>query len=63
MKEYKRIILPLLQEKVLLIAAICSGVIAAAMNLSRPLLMGLIVDRLIQKHIEEVYIHRLICRK
>ncbi len=56
MKEYKRLLIPLLQEKLLLIVSICSGVLAAMMNVSRPLLMGLIVDRLIQKHIEEVYI-------
>ncbi|MBC6972042.1 hypothetical protein H9I32_06280 [Bacillus sp. Xin] len=63
MKEYKRLLIPLLQEKLLLIVLICSGVLAAMMNVSRPLLMELIVDRLIQKHIEEVYIYCIICRK
>ncbi|WP_459500110.1 ABC transporter ATP-binding protein [Bacillus sp. C1] len=57
MKEYKRLFVPLLQEKLLLIVSICSGMLAAAMNVSRPLLMGLIIDRLMQKHIEEVYIY------
>ncbi|MCI0765163.1 hypothetical protein LOK41_10025 [Bacillus sp. TL12] len=57
MKGYKRLLIPLLQEKLLLIVSICSGVLAAMMNVSRPLLMGLIVDRFIQKHIEEVYIY------
>lgn len=48
MKEYKRILLPLQKEKILVIAAICSGSFAAILNLSRPLFMGLIVDNLIQ---------------
>ncbi|WP_245916858.1 hypothetical protein [Bacillus fungorum] len=47
MKEYTRILLPLRQEKILVVAAICSGIIAAILNLSRPIFMGLIVDNLI----------------
>lgn len=46
MKEYKRILLPLQKEKLLVIAAVCSGIFAAILNLSRPLFMGLIVDKL-----------------
>ncbi|WP_225316009.1 MULTISPECIES: ABC transporter ATP-binding protein [Bacillus cereus group] len=49
MKEYKRILLPLRQEKILVVAAIYSGIIAAILNLSRPIFMGLIVDNLIQR--------------
>ena len=50
MTEYKKILLPLRQEKILLvIAAVCSGIIAAILNLSRPIFMGLIVDNLIQR--------------
>ncbi|KFN02835.1 ABC transporter transmembrane region family protein [Bacillus clarus] len=56
MNEYKRILLPLLQEKVLLITALYNGIFAAVMNLSRTLLMGVIVDRLIQGSLKEVYI-------
>ena len=36
MTEYKRILLPL-RKKILVIAAVCSGIIAAILNLSRPL--------------------------
>ncbi|PGO33304.1 ABC transporter ATP-binding protein [Bacillus cereus] len=57
MKEYKRILLPLRQEKILVVAAICSGIIAAILNLSRPLLMGLIVDNLIQRELEDAYMY------
>ncbi|MDA2597582.1 ABC transporter ATP-binding protein [Bacillus cereus group sp. Bc061] len=52
MKEYKRILLPLQKEKILVIAAVCSGVFAAILNLSRPLFMGLIVDNLIQRELK-----------
>ncbi|UYX50371.1 ABC transporter ATP-binding protein/permease [Bacillus thuringiensis] len=57
MKEYKRILLPLRQEKILVIAAICSGIIAAILNLSRPLFMGLIVDNLIQQELKGAYLY------
>ncbi len=57
MNEYRRIMLPLLQEKRLLISAICSGIVAAILNLSRPLLMGLIVDNLIQRELKEAYLY------
>lgn len=57
MNEYRKIVLPLLQEKLLLITAICSGMIAAILNLSRPLLMGLIVDNLIQRELEWAYMY------
>ncbi|PEF34058.1 ABC transporter ATP-binding protein [Bacillus wiedmannii] len=57
MNEYRRIRLPLLKEKLLLISAICSGIVAAILNLSRPLLMGLIVDNLIQRELKEVYLY------
>ncbi len=57
MKEYKRILLPLRQEKILVVAAICSGIIAAILNLSRPLLMGLIVDNLIQRELKDAYMY------
>ncbi|MGE1107117.1 ABC transporter ATP-binding protein [Bacillus wiedmannii] len=57
MNEYRRIMLPLLKEKLLLISAICSGIVAAILNLSRPLLMGLIVDNLIQRELKEVYLY------
>ncbi|OWT50796.1 ABC transporter ATP-binding protein [Bacillus sp. K2I17] len=57
MKEYKRILLPLQKEKLLVIAAVCSGCFAAILNLSRPLFMGLIVDNLIQRELKEVYLY------
>ncbi|UOB96431.1 lipid A export ATP-binding/permease protein MsbA [Bacillus wiedmannii] len=57
MKEYKRILLPLQKEKLLVIAAICSGIFAAILNLSRPLFMGLIVDNLIQRELKGVYLY------
>ncbi|MFP3378224.1 ABC transporter ATP-binding protein [Bacillus sp. SIMBA_069] len=57
MKEYKRILLPLQKEKLLVIAAICSGSFAAILNLSRPLFMGLIVDNLIQRELKEAYLY------
>lgn len=57
MKEYKRILLPLQKEKMLVIAAICSGSFAAILNLSRPILMGLIVDNLIQRELKEAYLY------
>ncbi|WP_242212511.1 ABC transporter ATP-binding protein [Bacillus cereus group sp. BfR-BA-01383] len=57
MKEYKRILLPLRQEKILVIAAICSGIIAAILNLSRPIFMGLIVGNLIQQELKGAYLY------
>ncbi|MED3068035.1 ABC transporter ATP-binding protein [Bacillus thuringiensis] len=57
MKEYKRILLPLRQEKILVIAAICSGIIAAILNLSRPIFMGVIVDNLIQRELRSGYLY------
>lgn len=57
MKEYKRILLPLQKEKILVIAAICSGSFAAILNLSRPLFMGLIVDNLIQRELKGTYLY------
>ncbi|PGZ62674.1 ABC transporter ATP-binding protein [Bacillus cereus] len=57
MKEYKRILLPLKKEKILVIAAICSGSFAAILNLSRPILMGLIVDNLIQRELKGAYLY------
>ncbi|GAB6449940.1 MULTISPECIES: ABC transporter ATP-binding protein [Bacillus] len=57
MKGYKRILLPLQKEKILVIAAICSGLFAAILNLSRPLFMGLIVDNLIQRELKEAYLY------
>ncbi|MBE5106307.1 ABC transporter ATP-binding protein [Bacillus thuringiensis] len=57
MQEYKRILLPLRQEKNLVIAAICSGIIAAILNLSRPIFMGLIVDSLIQRELKGAYLY------
>lgn len=57
MKEYKRILLPLQKEKILVIAAVCSGLFAAILNLSRPLFMGLIVDNLIQRELKGVYLY------
>ncbi|EPC8421105.1 ABC transporter ATP-binding protein [Bacillus wiedmannii] len=57
MKEYKRILLPLQKEKMLVIAAVCSGLFAAILNLSRPIFMGLIVDNLIQRELKEVYLY------
>ncbi|WP_141538843.1 ABC transporter ATP-binding protein [Bacillus cereus] len=57
MKEYKRILLPLRQEKILVIAAICSGIIAAILNLSRPIFMGVIVDNLIQRELKGAYLY------
>ncbi|OUB17156.1 ABC transporter ATP-binding protein [Bacillus thuringiensis serovar yunnanensis] len=57
MKEYKRILLPLQKEKILVIAAVCSGIIAAILNLSRPIFMGLIVDNLIQRELKGAYVY------
>ncbi|MES5939799.1 MULTISPECIES: ATP-binding cassette domain-containing protein [unclassified Bacillus cereus group] len=57
MKEYKRILLPLQKEILLVIAAVCSGCFAAILNLSRPLFMGLIVDNLIQREFKEAYLY------
>ncbi|HFK1765761.1 ABC transporter ATP-binding protein [Bacillus wiedmannii] len=57
MKKYKRILLPLQKEKMLVIAAVCSGSFAAILNLSRPILMGLIVDNLIQRELKEAYLY------
>ncbi|HDX9652024.1 ABC transporter ATP-binding protein [Bacillus wiedmannii] len=57
MNEYRRIMLPLLKEKLLLISAICSGIVAAILNLSRPLLMGLIIDNLIQRELKAAYVY------
>ncbi|PFM48286.1 ABC transporter ATP-binding protein [Bacillus cereus] len=57
MKEYKRILLPLQKEKMLVIAAVCSGIFAAILNLSRPLFMGLIVDNLIQRELKGAYLY------
>ena len=57
MKEYKRILLPLQKEKMLVIAAVCSGLFAAILNLSRPLFMGLIVDNLIQRELKGAYLY------
>ncbi|MDE7551466.1 ABC transporter ATP-binding protein [Bacillus tropicus] len=57
MKEYKRILLPLQKEKILVIAAVCSGLFAAILNLSRPLFMGLIVDNLIQRELKGAYLY------
>ncbi|MGE7860066.1 ABC transporter ATP-binding protein [Bacillus mobilis] len=57
MKEYKRILLPLQKEKMLVIAAVCSGLFAASLNLSRPIFMGLIVDNLIQRELKEAYLY------
>ncbi|WP_229137674.1 ABC transporter ATP-binding protein, partial [Bacillus anthracis] len=55
--EDKRILLPLQKEKILVIAAVCSGIFAAILNLSRPLFMGLIVDNLIQRELKEAYFY------
>lgn len=57
MKEYKRILLPLQKEKILVIAAVCSGFFAAILNLYRPLFMGLIVDNLIQRELKGAYLY------
>ncbi|WP_212936158.1 ABC transporter ATP-binding protein [Bacillus hominis] len=57
MKEYERILLPLRKEKILVIAAICSGIIAAILNLSRPIFMGVIVDNLIQQELKGAYLY------
>ncbi|PHG63018.1 ABC transporter ATP-binding protein [Bacillus wiedmannii] len=57
MNEYRRIMLPLLKEKLLLISAICSGIVAAILNLSRPLLMGIIIDNLIQRELKAAYVY------
>lgn len=57
MKEYKRILLPLRKEKILVLAAVCSGIIAAILNLSRPIFMGLIVDNLIQRELKGTYLY------
>ncbi|HDR4423037.1 TPA: ABC transporter ATP-binding protein [Bacillus cereus] len=57
MNEYKRTLLPLQKEKLLVIAAVCSGIFAAILNLSRPLFMGLIVDNLIQRELKGAYLY------
>ncbi|MFJ8217786.1 ABC transporter ATP-binding protein [Bacillus cereus] len=57
MKEYKRILLPLQKEKILVIAAVCSGIFAAILNLSRPLFMGSIIDNLIQRELKAAYVY------
>ncbi|WP_342715260.1 ABC transporter ATP-binding protein [Bacillus paramycoides] len=57
MKEYKRILLPLRQEKILVIAAVCSGLFAAILNLSRSIFMGLIIDNLIQRELKGTYLY------
>ncbi|EJR65296.1 hypothetical protein IIO_01480 [Bacillus cereus VD115] len=57
MKEYEKILLPLRKEKMLVIAAVCSGIIAAILNLSRPIFMGLIVDNLIQQELKGAYLY------
>ncbi|HDR7736315.1 TPA: ABC transporter ATP-binding protein [Bacillus thuringiensis] len=57
MKEYKRILLPLRKEKILVMASVCSGIIAAILNLSRPIFMGLIVDNLIQRELKGAYLY------
>ncbi|WP_142953399.1 ABC transporter ATP-binding protein [Bacillus toyonensis] len=57
MKEYKRILLPLQKEKLLVIVAVCSGCFAAILNLSRPLFMGLIVDNLIHRELKAAYVY------
>lgn len=57
MKEYKRILLPLRKEKILVLAAVCSGIIAAILNLSRPIFMGLIVDNLIKRELKGTYLY------
>ncbi|HGE7611285.1 ABC transporter ATP-binding protein [Bacillus thuringiensis] len=57
MKEYKRILWPLRKEKKLVMAAVCSGIIAAILNLSRPIFMGLIVDNLIQRELKGAYLY------
>ncbi|HDX9609859.1 TPA: ABC transporter ATP-binding protein [Bacillus toyonensis] len=57
MKEYERILLPLRKEKMLVIASICSGIIAAILNLSCPIFMGLIVDNLIQQELKGAYLY------
>lgn len=61
MNEYRRIML-LCCEKLLLISAICSGIVAAILNLSRPLFMGLIVDNLIQRELKGTYVYILCLR-
>ncbi|PFN06030.1 ABC transporter ATP-binding protein [Bacillus thuringiensis] len=57
MKEYKRILWPLRKEKILVMAAVCSGIIAAILNLSRPIFMRLIVDNLIQRELKGAYLY------
>lgn len=62
MKEYKRILLPLQKEKMLVIAAVCSGLFAAILNLSRPLFMGLIIDNRYSTGVKGgVPLHYFIC--
>ncbi|MBH0349487.1 ABC transporter ATP-binding protein [Bacillus thuringiensis serovar muju] len=57
MKEYKRILLPLQKEKILVIAAVCSGLFSAILNLSRPIFMGLTIDNLIQRELKGAYLY------
>ncbi|MDA1908164.1 ABC transporter ATP-binding protein [Bacillus cereus] len=57
MKEYKRILLPLQKEKILVIAAVCSGLFSAILNLSRPIFMGLMIDNLIQRELKGAYLY------
>nr|WP_088327591.1 ABC transporter ATP-binding protein [Bacillus cereus] len=57
MKEYKRILLPLQKEKILVIVAVCSGLFSAILNLSRPIFMGLTIDNLIQRELKGAYLY------
>ncbi|WP_460229358.1 ABC transporter ATP-binding protein [Bacillus cereus] len=56
-ERHERILLPLRKEKILVMAAVCSGIIAAILNLSRPIFMGLIVDNLIQRELKGAYLY------
>ncbi|EOO25055.1 hypothetical protein ICM_05957 [Bacillus cereus BAG1X2-3] len=49
MSVYKRILNPLIHEKILLTLSIFAGFFAAVLNLSRPILLGLIVGELVAK--------------
>ena len=57
MKEYKKNFVTVTERKILVIAAVCSGIIAAILNLSRPIFMGLIVDNLIQRELKGAYVY------
>ncbi|WP_339214708.1 ABC transporter ATP-binding protein [Ornithinibacillus sp. FSL M8-0202] len=50
MSVYKRILIPLVHEKFLTILSVFAGILSALLNLTRPLLLGLIVDSLIQSN-------------